>query len=126
MKNIRLKYDLEFTNGEGPFRKHFSADEFGILETSIAFFLTYIIISIVCGVFAKILVMKSFFHITVGLYIASVVLQLISILFTMAEYGQYSQSGLVTPGMLTTSIIVNMFRLILKYFQNFKADFFKH
>lgn len=105
---------MEFTNGEGPFRKHFSADEFGILETSIAFFLAYMIITIVCGVFAKILVMKSFFHITIGLYIASVVLQLISVFFTLVEYGQYSQRGLVTPGMITTSKNLNMCLLILK------------
>jgi hypothetical protein len=27
-----MSYDMEFTNGNEPFRKHFSADEFGILK----------------------------------------------------------------------------------------------
>lgn len=94
---------MEFTNGIDTFRKHFSADEFGILETSIAFFLAYFIIIIVCLVFSKILIDRQFFHLTVKLFIASVIFQFISLLFIMAEYGQYSLSGYITKGMVTTS-----------------------
>jgi len=31
---MNLQYDFEFTNGNGPFHKHFSADQFGKKNTN--------------------------------------------------------------------------------------------
>ncbi|CAF0938245.1 unnamed protein product [Brachionus calyciflorus] len=113
---VKIKYKMEFTNGDDTFRRHFSADEFGILETSIAFFIIYFILLIICAVFAKILINKSLFHVTVRLYIVSVLFQFLTILFMVAEYGQYSISGYVTPGMITTSHIFQVIGQIIFLF----------
>ena len=95
---------MTFTNGDGVFRHHFSADEFGIFETSIAMFIAYFLLLIVIFLFAKILHHKQLLHLTFNLYMMSVVFQFTSFLFTMAEYAQFSSSGMWTPGMLTTGI----------------------
>lgn len=102
-KGLTFTYDVQFTNGPGVFRHHFSADEFGIFECSIAFFLTYFLMIILSIVFAKLLFNKSLLHATFKLFLASIIFQFLNYLFYMSEYAQFSSSGIWTPGMLTTA-----------------------
>ena len=70
----------------------------GILETSICMFISYLIVAIVTLIFAKILQKKNLLHSTFKIYIASVLFQFFSYLFTLSEYGQFSSSGIFTGG----------------------------
>ena len=95
-----MSYNILLTNGDGNFQRHFSADEFGILETSITMFLIYTLFIVLGIAYAVKLYNKQFLHVTFQMFIASVVIEWLSFLFYMSEYGQFSQSGLYTPGML--------------------------
>ncbi len=105
-KRVSINYDILFTNGNGVFRHHFSADEFGIFETSIAMFFAYLILLIATCFYAKLLFNKSLLHTTFKIYIVSIIFELLYFLFSMAEYSQFSSSGSWTPGMLTTGTII--------------------
>jgi hypothetical protein len=98
---MKINYKISLTNGDYVFRRHFSADLFGILETSITMFIIYTLF-IVFGIgYGKLLYNKKFFHNTFKLFLISVIFEWISFLFYMSEYGQFSVSGKFTPGMLT-------------------------
>jgi len=90
------------TNGPYEYEHHFSADEFGILQTSICFFILYSLFIILGIVYAKLLHNKQFLHVTFKLFLASIVFEWLSFLFYTSEYGQFKNSGIFTPGMLTT------------------------
>ena len=97
---------MQFTNGNDSFRRHFSADEFGILEASIAFTLIYLLLVIVGLIWAKILFNKMLLHITFKIFLVSVAMEFVSFLFLMSEYSQFSLSGISTPGMITISNLI--------------------
>lgn len=90
------------TNGDYAYEHHFSADEFGILQTSISFFIIYSLFVILGIVYTKLLYNKKFLHITFKLFLVSVLLEWFSFLFYTSEYGQFKNSGIFTFGMLTT------------------------
>nr|QVK45728.1 G protein-coupled receptor [Proales similis] len=102
-QGIKIKYFFNLTNGDYIFRHHFSADEFGILETSIAMTIWYFLMLLFCAVYAKILIKRTLFHITFRLFIASVGFQFLHFLFYMSEYAQFAYSGIFTPGMIVTA-----------------------
>jgi hypothetical protein len=104
VQKVQLTYDFTFTNGDKLFRIHFSADEFGIFETSITFTIVYFLLILLTCAYATILYNKKFFHLTFQLFLASVVIQFVSFLFFMSEYAQFAYSGQFTPGMLTTGL----------------------
>ena len=97
-----MDYRIVLTNGDGVFKHHFSADEFGILETSIIMFLVYTILLGLGTVYSIVLYNKKFLHVTFQIFIASVFIEWLSFLFYMSEYGQFSKSGIYKLGMLTT------------------------
>ena len=99
---MRLNYKMLLTNGDYVLRHHFSADEFGILETSITMFLVYILFILLGFVYSKILYTQSFLHVTYKLFFSTVIIEWVSFLMYMAEYGQFSVSGKHTPGMITS------------------------
>ncbi len=108
-----MSYYFELTNGNDPFHRQFSADEFGIFETSITFFILYAIMCIISIIFARILHRKMFFHVTFRLFLASVLIEFLYFLFTMSEYAQFSSSGISTPGMMTVARIFDNVAQIL-------------
>ena len=97
-----MNYKILLTNGDGVFRHHFSADLFGILETSITMFIIYTIFILFGIVYGKLLYNKNFLHNTFKLFLISVSFEWISFLFYMSEYGQFSVSGKFTNGILTS------------------------
>lgn len=122
---MQLNYRFVFTNGNGPFRKHFSADELGrlslimlfqlncrlinqgfalllgIFETAIAMTIYYFILVILGIVAAIFLHAKRYLHVTFRLFIVSLVLQFVYFILYLSEYAQFSSSGMSTPGLLT-------------------------
>ena len=73
----------------------------GILETSIAMFIAYVLLALVGLLFAKLLYNKQLLHTTFKLFMASVVLELIYFLIMMSEFSQFSHSGIWTNGLTT-------------------------
>lgn len=108
-QGMRLNYEFTFTNGNETFRKHFSADEFGIFETSIAMSAYYLILNLLALISAKMLHSKQFLHATFKLFISSVFIQFVSFVLTLSEYAQFSQSGISTPGLLTCGNFLLLF-----------------
>jgi hypothetical protein len=99
-----MSYRILLTNGDNKFQRHFSADEFGILETSITMFIIYTLLILLGFVYAKLLYNKRFLHDTFKIFLVSVIVEWLSFLFYVSEYGQFSESGIYTPGMLITGI----------------------
>ena len=50
------------------------------------------------SIIAKILTIKGLFHTTYKLFIATIVIQFLSYLFTMSDYAQFSSSGVKNVG----------------------------
>ena len=111
---------MQFTNGNDSFRRHFSADEFGILEASIAFTLIYFLLVIVGLIWAKILFNKMLLHITFKIFLVSVAMEFVSFLFLMSEYSQFSLSGISTPGMITISNLIMFSGELRNFFRSNK------
>ncbi len=87
--------------------KQFSADEFGILETTIIMFVIYFILMILGIIYSRLLIKKHMFHMTFKLFIVSVFAQFCSFLVTLCEYAQFSSSGLSTPGVLVIARLLD-------------------
>lgn len=68
-------------------------------------FILYLIISIISAVYTSILLKQKFLHVTFRLFVSSVVCELLSFLFTLSEYAQFSSSGISTPGMITVAMM---------------------
>ena len=97
-----MNYYITLTNGDYKFEHHFSADEFGIIQTSITMFIVYSLFIVLGIVYAKILHNRQFLHVTFKLFLYSIVIEWLSFLFYMSEYAQFMNSGIHTPGMLIT------------------------
>jgi hypothetical protein len=97
-----MSYKMLLTNGNNTFKHHFSADLFGILETSITLFIIYTMFILLGIFYGKLLHNKKFLHNTFKLFLISVLFEWVSFLFYISEYGQFSVSGKFTDGMITS------------------------
>ena len=79
-----MTYKITMTNGDYPYEHHFSADEFGILQTSITMFILYSLFIILGIVYAILLSIKKFLHVTFKLFLASIFIEWFSFLFYVA------------------------------------------
>ncbi|XP_041373427.1 transmembrane protein 145-like [Gigantopelta aegis] len=94
-KGMVLKYSLHLTNTE-PHEKlyyEFSADEFNILPTDIAFCLLQLIICAVSIIFASMLKKRQLFHTTFKMFIVAAFLWLLHIILLIYAYSKYAYTG---------------------------------
>ncbi|XP_042636139.1 transmembrane protein 145, partial [Catharus ustulatus] len=94
---LELEYEMILTNGDSFWTRHFSADEFGILETDITFLLIFILIfllSCYCGYRLK---ARQLLHTTYKMFMASAGLEVLSLLLSCSYWAQYGRDG-VGPG----------------------------
>ena len=88
-KGLKLDYfHLEFKNGDS-YNKHFSVDEWYIMETTFVLLYLFIILLIACIVFTIKLKNMGFYHITFKLFTLSLLLKVISYLLYAWAYLKY-------------------------------------
>ncbi|XP_035868728.1 transmembrane protein 145 isoform X1 [Phyllostomus discolor] len=91
---LQLEYEMVLTNGKSFWTRHFSADEFGILETDMTFLLIFILIfflSCYCGYLLK---GRQLLHTTYKMFMAAAGVEVLSLLFFCIYWGQYATDGI--------------------------------
>ena len=90
-KGLRLvDFRFEFLNGDS-YLRHFSADEWFIMEMNFAFFALFFILIIITCVFAAKLNKLQFHHSTFKMYSVSLLLKFVSIFFYVGVYVYYQR-----------------------------------
>ncbi|XP_071034809.1 transmembrane protein 145-like [Parasteatoda tepidariorum] len=91
---LYLEYKITMTNDHNSFWfKHFSADEFYILQIDISFLLLYIVLLLLSFIEADALRSRHLFHRTYALYLTSVILECCGLSFTCAYYANLAKEG---------------------------------
>ncbi|CAD5117960.1 DgyrCDS6699 [Dimorphilus gyrociliatus] len=96
-----LEYDITMTNGNGLFSKHFSADEFYILETNMGFLIAHWMILLLSTYVALRLKARQLFHTTYKMYMVSLVCEVLFLFITCIYLGKYANDGLENRGIKT-------------------------
>ena len=91
--DIDITYEIEFTNGFNWYSKHFSADEIGVLETSIAFLVLYVLLGACYFLTRKELKKLRKHHHTVKMLGSAIILAFFSHGFFFLHYIWYSSDG---------------------------------
>ncbi|XP_072049020.1 transmembrane protein 145-like [Amphiura filiformis] len=90
---LYMKYKMTFTNGDGFWRKHFSADQFGILEADLFFFGLFGVMFLMSILVAYILKERQLFHTTYKMYMWVIVLYMLALLLYIVHYVDYGRNG---------------------------------
>ncbi|XP_043936721.1 transmembrane protein 145 isoform X2 [Protopterus annectens] len=96
---LELEYEMKLTNGQSFWTKHFSADEFGILETDITFLVIFILIFLLSCYFGYILKGRQLLHTTYKMFMMAAGMEVISLIFFCAYYSQYAKDGIGNPSL---------------------------
>ncbi len=91
--DLDIEYEIEFTNGFDWYSKHFSADEIGVLETSIAFCCLYVALGVCYFLTRKELKKLRKHHHTVKMLGSAIILAFFSHGFFFLHYIWYSSDG---------------------------------
>ena len=91
--DMDISYEIEFTNGFNWYSKHFSADEIGVLETSIAFLVLYVLLGACYFLTRKELKKLRKHHHTVKMLGSAIILGFFSHSFFFLHYIWYSSDG---------------------------------
>ncbi|XP_066281004.1 transmembrane protein 145-like isoform X2 [Branchiostoma lanceolatum] len=94
---LNIQYEMTLTNGNGYWTKHFSADEFHILETDITFLVLFAGILALSVWVATILRSRQLFHTSYKMYMAAVGFHVFSLFLLCLHYGQYGNDGVGLP-----------------------------
>ncbi|KAI1289242.1 Transmembrane protein [Halotydeus destructor] len=94
-KGLKLTYKFILENKDpSSWLAPFSADQFYILHTDVAFCILYIIVGLFATYQAYLLNTRRLLHSTYKLFLASVFCHLIGLIFLVAFYGHYASKGL--------------------------------
>ncbi|XP_078507444.1 transmembrane protein 145 [Lissotriton helveticus] len=96
---LELEYEMVLTNGKSFWTRHFSADEFGILETDITFLIIFICILILSCYFGYILKGRQLLHTTYKMFMIAAGLEVLSLMFFCIYWGQYANDGVGKPSL---------------------------
>ncbi|XP_063960084.1 transmembrane protein 145-like [Lytechinus pictus] len=100
---LLMNYKLTMTNGEDWWYKHFSADQFGILATDIAFLFMFMAL-FGCSIYvAMLLASRSLFHTTYKMYMWVLFLYILSLVFYIIFYADYANDGTEVRGLKFTA-----------------------
>ncbi|KAJ8777501.1 hypothetical protein J1605_014391 [Eschrichtius robustus] len=98
---LQLEYEMVLTNGKSFWTRHFSADEFGILETDVTFLLVFILIFFLSCYFGSfptllpdLLKGRQLLHTTYKMFMAAAGVEVLSLLFFCIYWGQYATDGI--------------------------------
>uniref|UniRef100_A0AAV2MAK1 Intimal thickness related receptor IRP domain-containing protein n=1 Tax=Knipowitschia caucasica TaxID=637954 RepID=A0AAV2MAK1_KNICA len=115
---LQLEYEMNLTNGKSFWTKHFSADEFGILETDITFLVIFSLVFLLSCYFAYNLKGRQLFHTTYKMFMTAAGVEVLSLLFHCVYWGLYGRDGvgngsLKLLGKLLFSVSFLLFLLML-------------
>ncbi|XP_032820594.2 transmembrane protein 145 isoform X1 [Petromyzon marinus] len=88
-----VDFELTLTNGDSFWTRHFSADEFGILQADITYLLVFSAVLAVSCYFADLLRKRQLFHSTYKLFMAAAGMQVLSLLLMCIYWGGYARTG---------------------------------
>ncbi|XP_038949510.1 transmembrane protein 145 isoform X1 [Rattus norvegicus] len=91
---LQLEYEMVLTNGKSFWTRHFSADEFGILETDVTFLLIFTLIFVLSCYFGYLLKGRQLLHTTYKMFMAAAGVEVLSLLFFCIYWGQYATDGI--------------------------------
>ncbi|XP_062967159.1 transmembrane protein 145 isoform X1 [Cynocephalus volans] len=91
---LQLDYEMVLTNGKSFWTRHFSADQFGILETDMTFLLIFILIFFLSCYFGYLLKGRQLLHTTYKMFMAAAGVEVLSLLFFCIYWGQYATDGI--------------------------------
>uniref|UniRef100_A0A8C9HU20 Transmembrane protein 145 n=1 Tax=Piliocolobus tephrosceles TaxID=591936 RepID=A0A8C9HU20_9PRIM len=91
---LQLEYEMVLTNGKSFWTRHFSADEFGILETDVTFLLIFILIFFLSCYFGYLLKGRQLLHTTYKMFMAAAGVEVLSLLFFCIYWSQYATDGI--------------------------------
>ena len=114
----KMSYNVELTNGNSFWNKHVSADEIGILETEIVFSILSLYLVITSARVAYILANRQVFHTSFKIFLASVILQMITIIISTTYRCVINKTGeenkpLQYLGKATSILAETLFILLL-------------
>ncbi|KAM9114730.1 transmembrane protein 145 [Pangshura tecta] len=117
---LELEYEMILTNGKSFWTRHFSADEFGILETDITFLLIFLLILLVSCYFGYLLKGRQLLHTTYKMFMTAAGVEVLSLLFFCIYWGQYACDGvgngslkILAKLLFSVSFLVFLLMLIL-------------
>ncbi|GLD72112.1 transmembrane protein 145, partial [Lates japonicus] len=115
---LQLQYEMKLTNGLSFWTKHFSADEFGILETDITFLVIFSMVFLLSCYFAYNLKGRQLLHTTYKMFMTAAGVEVLSLLFHCVYWGLYAGDGvgngsLKILGKLLFSVSFLVFLLML-------------
>ncbi|KAM8735884.1 transmembrane protein 145 [Acanthopagrus schlegelii] len=115
---LRLEYEMKLTNGQSFWTQHFSADEFGILETDITFLVIFSMVFLLSCYFAYNLKGRQLLHTTYKMFMTAAGVEVLSLLFHCVYWGLYARDGvgngsLKILGKLLFSVSFLVFLLML-------------
>ncbi|XP_059423874.1 transmembrane protein 145-like [Carassius carassius] len=115
---LQLEYEMTLTNGQSFWTQHFSADEFGILETDITFLVIFATVFTLSCYFAYNLKGRQLLHTTYKMFMTAAGVEVLSLLFFCIYWGVYARDGvgngsLKILGKLLFSVSFLIFLLML-------------
>ncbi|XP_057349584.1 transmembrane protein 145 isoform X7 [Manis pentadactyla] len=117
---LQLEYEMVLTNGKSFWTRHFSADEFGILETDVTFLLIFILIFFLSCYFGYLLKGRQLLHTTYKMFMAAAGVEVLSLLFFCIYWGQYATDGvgneslkILAKLLFSSSFLIFLLMLIL-------------
>ncbi|KAK7147361.1 hypothetical protein R3I94_010012 [Phoxinus phoxinus] len=115
---LQLEYEMTLTNGQSFWTEHFSADEFGILETDITFLVIFASVFMLSCYFAYHLKGRQLLHTTYKMFMTAAGVEVLSLLFFCFYWGLYARDGvgngsLKLLGKLLFSVSFLVFLLML-------------
>ncbi|KAF4075943.1 hypothetical protein AMELA_G00224730 [Ameiurus melas] len=90
---LQLEYEMTLTNGQSFWKQHFSADEFGILETDITFLVIFASVFSLSCYFAYNLKGRQLLHTTYKMFMTAAGVEVLSLLFFCIYWGLYARDG---------------------------------
>ncbi|XP_014667515.1 PREDICTED: transmembrane protein 145-like [Priapulus caudatus] len=107
-RGLHLDYKILMTNGppSDRWRYHFSADEFSVLQTDIAFFVCSCALVVVTIVFGFALRQRQLLHTTYRMFIAVQCLDTGALLFAVVANVRYMADGVGAPGARTLADVL--------------------
>uniref|UniRef100_A0A674D7R1 Transmembrane protein 145 n=1 Tax=Salmo trutta TaxID=8032 RepID=A0A674D7R1_SALTR len=113
-EGLQLEYEMKLTNGQSFWTQHFSADEFGILETDITFLVIFSLVFILSCYFAYNLKGRQLLHTTYKMFMTAAGVEVIFIsLCGVLIFFSSSRHLSLSPGKLLFSVSFLVFLLML-------------
>ncbi|XP_071806148.1 transmembrane protein 145-like [Asterias amurensis] len=108
-RGLYLKYKLTFTNGEGFWDTHFSADQFGILETDITFLILFGLLFMASLYVANVLHNRQLLHTTYKMFILVTFCYVVAMMFFIIFYVDYANDGTPLTNVKMTALAFQAF-----------------